>query len=204
MQCSVFHAIYSRCPAASMTMCWSCSSLSVFFLHLGRAQYTVTELAAHSVTYLVFHSASPYPSSLAVGMLWAKVKVAHIHCSCHAVWKDTIIVSRSQLGGSAWFTCDVSLLVVQDHILVFHVTWNYFQKTCSVIIRDIAVKITDLYLLCSLWKWEWHLYFPSHGTIFNHNVFWKYFCFSFRIYRQMCMMYMKTHTHTQSYFVGRY
>lgn len=104
----------------------------MFFLYLGRAQHTeltVTELTSHSVCYLPCIPLSQSSSlqfdhgdamgDYAVGL--AKVKVAHIHWSGHAVWGDTVIV-RSHLGGSACFTCVVSLLVVQDHILVFHVT----------------------------------------------------------------------------------
>lgn len=135
-----------------ITMCWCFFSVSVSFLCLGRALHTVTVLTAHPICYL---TCIPLSQSLslqsgcrdamadhAVGM--AKVKVAHILCSCHALCRDTIFVSRSQLGASAWFTCGVSLLVVQDHILIFHGTWNDFRETCSIIILDSAVEITDL------------------------------------------------------------
>lgn len=218
MQCSVFPYICSRYSAPSMTMCWTCSSLSVFFLYLGRAQHTeltVTELTAHSVCYL---PCIPLSQSLslqfdhrnamgnhAVGL--AKVNVAHIHWSCHGVWRDTVIVSRSHLGGLAWFSCGVSLASCSRWHTRFScdLKWlpeNLFHNNSGHWSEDYwPVVPSTFFAFCE----SMALSFPSRGTIFSRDVFWKY-CISASLLgsTDRCVWCAWKHTHKQSHFAGGY
>ena len=176
-----------------MTMCWTWLQFVSVFLVLGwgsthsdwTADYYFLNLAVHPVCHL---PCIPPIQSLSLQFDYrdtmadhdeglAKVKVDHIHCSCHAVCRATIIVNRSQLGGSAWFTFGKSVLVVHDHLLVLHMTWNGFQKTCSVIIPDTSEDywpvVSSIFFALGENGYGICL-FPVIGTRFNHHVFSKY------------------------------
>lgn len=191
MQCSVFHGICSRCPATSVTVCWTCSSLSVFFLYLGRAQHTVTELTARSVcclpcipfsqslslqlelweTMLLAWLKSGLLTSTGLAMLFGETLLlsAEVPWVVYMVYLWYISVSRSR--SHPCFSCDLKWLPET----LFHNTPGHRSEDYWPVVPSTFFTLCESMAFVSSQLWD-HIQSRCLLKVL-------YLCFSFRIYR---------------------